>query len=147
MGVSLLIITFDMLFLLRQHSLFDDGDCLLLFNRICLSKFEVMLFFLCTIGVFEVGVRMLLRFIFGLVVAEDDADMCFGVCNFLRFDLSAYDAMFNVDCERLIAFNGVMLRRWCCLLLLCRYGVVARTNSDDLFRGVNDNDDDDDAFA
>ena len=80
MGVSLLIITFDMLFLLRQHNLFDDGDCLLLFNRICLSKFEVMLLFLCAIGVFDVGVRMLLlRFIFGLVVAEDDADMCFGV--------------------------------------------------------------------
>ena len=144
MGVSLLIITFDMLFLLRQHNLFDDGDCLLLFNRICLSKFEVMLLFLCAIGVFDVGVRMLLRFIFGLVVAEDDADMCFGVCTFFRFDLSAYDAMLSVDCERLIAFNGVILRRWCCcLLLLCRYGVDARTNSDDLFRGVSD----DDAFA
>jgi hypothetical protein len=39
-----------------------------------------MLLFLCAIGVFDVGVRMLLlRFIFGLVVAEDDADMCFGV--------------------------------------------------------------------
>jgi hypothetical protein len=124
-----------MLFLLRQHNLFDDGD-------------DCLVLFLCTIGVFDVGVRMLLlRFIFGLVVAEDDADMCFGVCNFLRFDLSAYDAMFNADCERLIAFNGVMLRRWCCLLLLYRYGVVARTNSDDLFRGVNDNDDDDDALA
>ena len=67
-----------MLFLLRQHSLLDDGDCLLLFNRICLSKFEVMLFFLCTIGVFDVGVRMLLRFIFGLVVAEDDTGMVIG---------------------------------------------------------------------
>ena len=56
--------------------------------------------------------------------------------------------MLSVDCERLIAFNGVMLRRWCwcCLLLLCRYGVDARTNSDDLFRGVSD-DNDDDALA
>ena len=51
--------------------------------------------------------------------------------------------MLSVDCERLIAFNGVILRRWCwccLLLLLCRYGVDARTNSDDLFRGVSDDD-------